>query len=215
MVVNSVACDADGQQSCAASPWTRSSESCVTATTSSGSGLHEPDEALLEKLQEEFGLHDLAIEDARTMRTSAPRSRATANPLFIVVHHAQMVAGKIEFGETHIFLGRNYLVTVRHGASLSLPAGAAQLRAEPELMALGPSYGLYSVLDFRRRQFLPHRARVPRRADRAGAGHLPRRFKARHAAAPVRPEEDLVEMRLAISAAAGHPQPAHALPIPA
>ena len=117
-------------------------------------GLHEPDEALLEKLQEEFGLHDLAIEDAHHAH-QRPKIESYGESLFIVVHTAQMVAGKIEFGETHIFLGRNYLVTVRHGASLSYQPARRSCEQNPELMALGPSYGLYSVLDFVVDNFFP------------------------------------------------------------
>ena len=81
-------------------------------------GLHEPDETLLEKLREEFDLHELAVEDAHTAH-QRPKIDVYADSLFIVAHTAQVVGGKILFGETHIFMGKNYLVTVRHGASLS------------------------------------------------------------------------------------------------
>ncbi|MCB1575039.1 MAG: magnesium transporter, partial [Xanthomonadales bacterium] len=78
-------------------------------------GLVEPDEALLEKLQEEFGLHDLAIEDAHNAH-QRPKIEAYGDSLFIVAQTAQVVSGGIQFGETHIFVGKRYLVTVRHGA---------------------------------------------------------------------------------------------------
>src|SRR6201991_5367706 len=81
-------------------------------------GLHEPDEKLLLKLQEEFDLHDLAIEDAQQAHQRT-KIEAYGDSLFIVVQTAQLVGGHIAFGETHIFLGPRYLVTVRHGASLS------------------------------------------------------------------------------------------------
>src|SRR6185503_1813536 len=54
----------------------------------------------------------------------------------------------IAFGETHIFLGPRYLLTVRHGASLSYAPARRSCEHSPDLLALGPSYGLYSVLDF-------------------------------------------------------------------
>ena len=73
----------------------------------------------------------------------------------MVLHTAQVVNGKIEFGETHIFLGKNFLLTVRHGASLSYAAARKACEQTPELMALGPSYALYSVLDFIVDNFLP------------------------------------------------------------
>jgi magnesium transporter len=110
-------------------------------------GLHEPDETLLSKLQEEFDLHDLAIEDARGAHQRT-KIEAYGNSLFIVVQTAQLDGGHIAFGETHIFLGPRYLVTVRHGASLSYAPARRSCEHSPELLALGPSYGLYSVLDF-------------------------------------------------------------------
>jgi magnesium transporter len=117
-------------------------------------GLFEPDEPLLEKLQEEFGLHDLAIEDAHVAH-QRPKIEIYDDTLFIVLHTAQVVNGKIEFGETHIFLGPRFLLTVRHGASLSYTPARKSCEQTPELMALGPSFGLYMVLDFIVDNFLP------------------------------------------------------------
>jgi magnesium transporter len=110
-------------------------------------GLHEPDEPLLLKLQEEFDLHDLAIEDAQSAHQRT-KIEAYGDSLFIVVQTAQLSDGNIAFGETHIFLGPRYLVTVRHGASLSYSPARRTCEHAPELLALGPSYGLYGVLDF-------------------------------------------------------------------
>jgi len=110
-------------------------------------GLHEPDEPLLEKLQEEFSLHDLAVEDAHHAH-QRPKIEVYGDSLFIVVHTAQEVNCKLEFGETHIFLGPRYLLTIRHGPSLSYAPVRARCEREPELLALGPSYCLYAVIDF-------------------------------------------------------------------
>ncbi|HEY8011258.1 MAG TPA: magnesium/cobalt transporter CorA [Rudaea sp.] len=117
-------------------------------------GLLEPDEALLAKLQEEFGLHDLAIEDAHSAH-QRPKIEIYDDTLFIVLHTAQVLEGKIEFGETHIFFGARFLLTVRHGASLSYAPARKSCEQTPELMALGPSYALYAVLDFIVDNFLP------------------------------------------------------------
>ena len=117
-------------------------------------GLHEPNESLLEKLQEEFGLHDLAVEDAHKAH-QRPKIEAYGDSLFIVLHTAQLDHGCIQFGETHVFLGQRYLVTVRHGASLSYAPARARCEREPELLAYGPSYGLYAVLDFILDNFVP------------------------------------------------------------
>ena len=109
-------------------------------------GLHEPDETLLWKIQQEFGLHELAIEDAQHAH-QRPKIEVYDDVLFIVLHTAQFVGGKVEFGETHIFLGKRFLITVRHGASLSYAGARGRCEQTPELLALGPSFGLYAVID--------------------------------------------------------------------
>src|SRR5215210_3917667 len=85
-------------------------------------GLYEPDDQLLRKVQEEFGLHDLAIEDALSAH-QRPKIERYDNSLFVVLRTAQLAEPrtpcKVEYGETHVFLGRNYLVTVRHGYATS------------------------------------------------------------------------------------------------
>ena len=117
-------------------------------------GLREPDEDLLEKLRVEFDLHELAIEDAHTAH-QRPKIEVYGDSLFIVAHTAQVVRGRIEFGETHIFLGKRYLVTVRHGASLSYSSARRSCEQSRELLALGPSFPLYAVLDFIVDNFFP------------------------------------------------------------
>jgi magnesium transporter len=117
-------------------------------------GTVEPDAALLEKLREEFGLHALAIEDAQHAH-QRPKIEAYGDSLFIVVRTAQLQDGNIEFGETHLFLGARYLVSVRHGTSLSYLPARRNCETKPELLALGPSYGLYAVLDFIVDNYLP------------------------------------------------------------
>jgi len=109
-------------------------------------GLYEPDVSLLDKLQEEFGLHDLAIEDAHNAH-QRPKIEAYGNSLFIALHTAQTVDSRIRFGETHIFIGPRYLVTVRHGASSSYAPARARMEREPQLLRHGPTAGLYAVLD--------------------------------------------------------------------
>jgi magnesium transporter len=117
-------------------------------------GLHEPDEPLLEKLQQEFGLHELAVEDAHKAHQRT-KIEVYGDSLFIVVHTGQTVEHKIVFGETHMFLGRNYLVTVRHGASLSYAPARRACESAPVLLSYGPSFALYTVLDFIIDNYMP------------------------------------------------------------
>lgn len=110
-------------------------------------GLYEPEDEVLCKLQEEFGLHDLAVEDARNAH-QRPKIETYGNALFLALHTVQLVGEKVKYGETQAFLGPHYLVTVRHGASLSYTPARQRIEREPELMANGPAYCLYTVLDY-------------------------------------------------------------------
>lgn len=109
-------------------------------------GLYEPADAVLLQLQQELGLHPLAVEDARNAH-QRPKVEAYGDTLFLAVHTAQMVEGQIRYGETHAFLGTRFVLTVRHGGSLSYAPARARMEREPDLLKLGPAMGLYAVLD--------------------------------------------------------------------
>ena len=117
-------------------------------------GLYEPSDAVLDKVQEEFNLHPLAIEDTRKAH-QRPKVETYGNSLFVVVHTAQVVEERIRYGETHAFLGPRFLLTVRHGASLSYAPVRARLERERGLLSMGPSFCLYSVLDAVVDNYLP------------------------------------------------------------
>lgn len=108
-------------------------------------GLYEPGEVILDELQEEFDLHDLAVEDAHNAH-QRPKLEASGNSLFLPVQTAQIIDGHIRYGETHAFLGPRYLVTVRHDESVSYTPVRERVKREVDLLALGPSFGLYAVL---------------------------------------------------------------------
>ncbi|KTF31681.1 CorA family divalent cation transporter, partial [Xanthomonas vesicatoria] len=109
-------------------------------------GLYEPQESVLRKLQEEFGLHDLAIEDALKAH-QRPKAESYGNSLFVVVNTAQLVNERIRYGETHAFLGARFLLTVRHGASLSYTPVRHRVEREPAMLRMGSAFCLYGVLD--------------------------------------------------------------------
>lgn len=110
-------------------------------------GLHEPDLALLRSVQQQFDLHDLAIEDANTAH-QRPKIEQYGDALFIVARTAQLIEGRISFGETHLFVGEGYLVSVRHGASTSYAAVRERCESCPRALARGEDYILYAILDF-------------------------------------------------------------------
>jgi magnesium transporter len=110
-------------------------------------GLYEPDLALLTSVQKQFDLHDLAIEDANHAH-QRPKIEQYGDGLFIVARTAQLIDGRIAFGETHLFVGEGYLVSVRHGASTSYTAVRERCESCPRALARGEDYILYAILDF-------------------------------------------------------------------
>jgi magnesium transporter len=110
-------------------------------------GLHEPDLALLTRVQRQFDLHDLAIEDANHAH-QRPKIEQYGDALFIVARTAQLAEGGIAFGETHLFVGEGYLVSVRHGASTSYAGVRQRCESCPRALARGEDYILYAILDF-------------------------------------------------------------------
>ena len=121
-------------------------------------GLFEPDETLLRKMQEEFGLHDLAIEDALAAH-QRPKIERYDDSLFVVLRTAQVESGSlpcaIQYGEIHIFLGSNFILTVRHGYATSFTSVRGRAEATPELLQQGPAFVLYAVMDFIVDQYFP------------------------------------------------------------
>lgn len=117
-------------------------------------GLHDENSDLLDKIQQEFGLHDLAIEDARTAH-QRPKVEEYGDSLFMVLHTADLSEQQVEFGETHIFMGPRFLVTVRHGASRSHSKVRERCEAMPQQLAKGPGFVLYAIMDFTVDNYVP------------------------------------------------------------
>ena len=97
-------------------------------------GLHEPEPALLARVQAQFDLHPMAIEDAENAH-QRPKLEQYGAAVFIVAR-------------TALFVGRGYIVSVRHGASTSYTAVRQRLEACPTVLSHGEHYALYGILDF-------------------------------------------------------------------
>jgi magnesium transporter len=110
-------------------------------------GLHEPDQDLLRTVQTRFGLHDLAIEDAHSAH-QRPKLEVYGESLFLVLRTAQLQDHKIRFGESHIFAGCGYVVTIRHGSTTPYTEVRARCEAAPKMLSMGESFVVYSVMDF-------------------------------------------------------------------
>src|SRR5207342_1839193 len=97
---------------------------------------------------EEFGLHDLAIEDAHRAH-QRPKIELYGDSVFLVLRTANKnLQNHVEFGETHFFVGRNFIVVVRHGSSVAYTEVRARCEEMPELLRSGQGFVLYAIMDF-------------------------------------------------------------------
>ena len=117
-------------------------------------GLYEPDEELMRILQEQLGLHDLIVEDAHQAH-QRPKLDVYGDVLFLVLRTAQLIDGKIAYGETHVIAGKGFVVSIRHGASSSYAEVRRRCERSPELLRLGESFVLYAILDFVADNYFP------------------------------------------------------------
>ncbi|WP_230492455.1 magnesium/cobalt transporter CorA [Martelella alba] len=108
--------------------------------------LRQTDAKVLGRIQQEFGLHELAIEDALAAR-QRPKIDAYGDSLFVVVKTVRLADGDVRRGEMHAFVGERYIITVRH--DLSGDKDAIRQRAEEnrDMLARGPGFALYLILD--------------------------------------------------------------------
>ncbi|MFC3070905.1 magnesium and cobalt transport protein CorA [Phenylobacterium soli] len=110
-------------------------------------GLCDPDMEELRLLATHFHLHPLAVEDALNAH-QLPKVEVYGDELFVVARTAELDGDHIHYGETHVFMGVAYIVTVRHGSARAHTALRAQMEAAPALLRHGPDYVLHAVLDF-------------------------------------------------------------------
>jgi magnesium transporter len=110
-------------------------------------GLLEPSDEELMKLQDRFGLHPLAVEDALKAH-QLPKVDVYGDQLFVVARTAHRDEDTIAYGETAMFVGRNHIITVRHGSARAHTDLRMRLEASPGLLKLGVDYVLHAIIDF-------------------------------------------------------------------
>jgi magnesium transporter len=110
-------------------------------------GLHEPDAATLMMIQKNFGLHPLAVEDALDPR-HLPKMESYGDHLFVVARTVHLASDRIAYGNTAMFVGRQFIISIRHGSLRSHAPIRGQLEATPWLMKQGPDFVLHAILDF-------------------------------------------------------------------
>ncbi|MFD3658366.1 magnesium and cobalt transport protein CorA [Streptomyces sp. NPDC058620] len=111
-------------------------------------GLHRPTEAELLSVADEFDLHPLAIEDALEAH-QRPKLERYGDTLFVVLRAARYLdaAEEVDFGELHVFVGPDFVITVRHGAAPALAEVRRRMEDTPDLLKRGPEAVLYAILD--------------------------------------------------------------------
>lgn len=103
-----------------------------------------PEELLV--MQHEFGLHELAVEDARRGH-QRPKIEEYGNSLFAVIKTIELVDGEPVIGEVDIFVGQNYVLSVRSHSTQGFLGVRARAESEPHLLSQGSSFVLYALMD--------------------------------------------------------------------
>jgi len=118
-------------------------------------GLYEPNEELLCRIQAQFNLHELLIEDVHQAH-QRPKLDSYGDVVFLAIRTAQLAGGeRIDFGETHLIAGKGFIISIRHGASASYTPVRARCERSPELMRIGESFVIYAILDFVTDNYFP------------------------------------------------------------
>ena len=108
--------------------------------------LADPEPAELEAMQQEFGLHELAVEDAQHGH-QRPKIEEYDHALFMVLHLIELNDGELNVGEVAIFAGTNYVLSVRSRALRGFIDVRTRCEQEPELLRHGTGYVLYALMD--------------------------------------------------------------------
>ena len=111
-------------------------------------GLYKPDPTEFGTMAREFNIHELAVEDS-VIAHQRPKIERYDDVLFLVLRSARYLdkVEEVEFGELHIFVGPDFVVTVRHSDGSELTRARRRMESDPELMALGPEAILYAIVD--------------------------------------------------------------------
>ena len=108
--------------------------------------LKDAEPAELEKMKEEFDLHELAVEDARHGH-QRPKIEEYGDSLFAVLNTVELDGHELRVGEVDVFVGRNYVLSVRNRTTKGFQDVRARCEREPELLKHGSGYVLYALMD--------------------------------------------------------------------
>ena len=110
-------------------------------------GLYDPTDAEIDVLVDRFKLHPLAVEDALAAH-QMPKVEVYGRELFVVARTAMKIDDRLAYGETHVFVGDDHVVSIRHGSARAHNHLRTQLEASPLQLKKGPDFVLHGILDF-------------------------------------------------------------------
>ena len=108
--------------------------------------LKDPVPAELAAMQQEFGLHELAVEDAQHGH-QRPKFEEYGDSVFFVLQTVELEHGALSLGEVDVFVGRNYVLSVRSRARQGFADVRARCEREPNLLQQGSGFVLYALMD--------------------------------------------------------------------
>jgi magnesium transporter len=112
-------------------------------------GMVEPQPDELVAMQDVFGLHELAVEDAQSFHLRPKVEQYDEGVTFVILRTARYVeeTEEVDFGEVAVFVGESFLITVRQGAASDLHGSRLRLEQRPQLLEAGPHAALWAILD--------------------------------------------------------------------
>ena len=110
--------------------------------------MYRPEQHEVASLAAEFELHELAVEDA-IVAHQRPKLERYGETLFVVLRPARYLdeTEEVEFGEIHVFVGPDFVITVRHSEAPDFTPVRRRLESQPDLLRRGPEAILYAILD--------------------------------------------------------------------
>ncbi len=127
-------------------PVERISEVLKTSGTFVWVAMRDPDQAEMEAMRREFGLHELAVEDALRGH-QRPKIEEYGDSLFAIIQLVDIDAGELSVGEVAVFVGPNYVLSVRSRAKQTFLGVRDRCEREPHLLKQGSSFVLYALMD--------------------------------------------------------------------
>ena len=115
--------------------------------------IKDPSPTQLKKIQAQFQLHELAIEDASSAH-QRPKLEEYGDTLFLAIHTARLKGEESVYGELHVFIAKQFVILIQHGGASRYDQAQSRCENSPELFKDSPGFALYAVLDYLVDQFI-------------------------------------------------------------